>query len=134
MKSLILVAVAVLGLVGCGEKKSDGNTNGAVPNGNPYGYNANVCPNPGQVPTQAGCLDQGFCPPGQGQYNGQCLQSLVGQQYGGYNGIVPPGGYYQGNYQSNPNLGYPPGYGYGYQGSTGFYWYYGNHPGFYSYY
>ncbi len=145
MKGLIVAFVALTALVGCGDKKNDNQGGGGVdPYANGYGY-GNACPVPGQVPTQAGCLNQGFCPPGQGQYNNQCLQALVGQQYGGgYNGMIPPGGYPGGQYQQNPGLGYPPSWGGGYNGGyygggypsggAGFYWQFGSRPGYYSYY
>lgn len=76
-----LTAVTV-GLSGCGKKDDGGGDVGAVPMAWP---GAGVCQQAGEIYTQYGCLQQGICQPGQGQYGQTCVQ-----------GTQPPPGFIAG--------------------------------------
>lgn len=74
MKKWILLSLTAVtfALSGCGKKDDGGGDAGQVPN--PWGGYGS-CP-AGQVYTQYGCLNQGFCPPGQGQYGQTCVPAI----------------------------------------------------------
>lgn len=71
MKKWIILTLSAVtfGLSGCGSKSDDGGGAGAPVS--PWA-GAGVC-QPGQLYTQYGCLNQGFCPGQQAQYGNTCV-------------------------------------------------------------